>query len=236
MFLKMFFAAFLVCFSACATLSSKSDQLNLESQVLLRNQYKFKDGRSATGASSFLLKHQGKSYIITAKHMLNDWMGISPEVAPSEFLANLEFWVSHNPQNNRQSIFAESILSPNDDWDRDIIVMSHKGRPVALEPLNLSEQVPTPGDAFYVTGCPYEESNCSQNNYRIIYTGSNGSKLNFKWPNKRISSKGFSGAPILDKNGNAVAVYIGFIERDGEKLYRGESLSEEFQRIFQPVS
>jgi len=236
MFLKSLFAVFLISFSACTAVSSKSAQPRLDSQVLLRNQYTFKDGRSATGASSFLVKHQGKSYIITAKHMLNDWMGITPEIPPSEFTANLEFWVSHAPQNTRQSIFAESILTPNDDWDRDIIVMSHKGRPVALEPLNLSEQVPTPGDSFYVTGCPYEEPECSQNSYRIIYTGSNGSKLNFKWPNKRISSKGFSGAPILDENGNAVAVYIGYIERDGEKLYRGESLNEEFQRIFQPVS
>ena len=69
------------------------DSLGISDVVFARNLLEFSGDRQSSGASSSLITIDDKVYVLTAKHLLTDAMGIVPTVKPSNFNAELEYWV-----------------------------------------------------------------------------------------------------------------------------------------------
>ncbi len=204
----------------------------MKKQIFFRNDFAFNDGQSSSGASAFLISYQGNVYVATAKHMLNESMGIEPKIAPSTFSEKLDYWLIQPPTGS-PSLHISGIVSPNDDWDNDIILLTAQEKEIPYQPLKVALTQPKEGDVAYIIGCPYEEKQCQQNAYKLKYITKDGKDYNFLWENKNISSRGFSGAPIVDKNGNVLAVYNYHHDEDGIDTYVGQSVLDELQRISQ---
>lgn len=199
-------------------------------QILLRNNIVFKDGQSSNGASAFIIRYDGSLYAVTAKHMLNDWMGFDPAIPPSEVNQKLQSWSLYTPDTDEMVAEIAGIVNPSDDWDRDIIILAlkrHKNN--AFRAIEVSQKQPKKGDIFYIIGCPYAEIACKQNHYPLVYQETSVDGVHeFLWENKTISSRGFSGAPIVDENGRAFGTYHGYNTKTN--VYFANGVLQELQQ------
>lgn len=211
-------------------LAAESNLPFMEKQLFFRNNFSFNDGQSSQGATAFLISYKNKIYVVTAKHMLNEWMGIEPAILPSEFSEKLNRWLIQAPF-AEEVLKIEDIVQPLDDWKTDIILLTTKAKPKNYQLLKVAKKSPKKGDVAYIIGCPYAEENCRQNAYPLIYLGKDGQQHKFLWLNKTISSRGFSGAPMVDKNGNVLAVYNYHHDSAGKDVYVGQSVYDELLRI-----
>jgi hypothetical protein len=202
----------------------------LNKQVFFRNDFSFHFEQTAQGASAFFIRHKEKTYVVTAKHLLGEGMGIMPWVLPSTFDKRLNYWRVINPMDGKQ-VYVGRIKKPNDDWELDIIMFPLEEKIASENILTIATTEPKVFDQLFIIGCPYEETKCTQNIYPLLYRGMNGTQLMFTWPNKNVSSKGFSGAPIVNAKGEVVATYVGYTGKQAPYDYLGESINAELARF-----
>ena len=75
--------------------SNKKISLNIDScQILLTNEYEV-NGSQSYGASSFLIKSKEDTLLCTAKHLLGEAMGISPEIKTDSFNSYDFKWLAY---------------------------------------------------------------------------------------------------------------------------------------------
>lgn len=190
--------------------TSGTVSLILNGQVFLRNTIQFKDDRSSSGASASFIQHNGTVYVLTAKHLLGPDMGISPPVQPTQFDNSLERWsVHHNdtPENPLAKI--TGIINPNNDENEDIILLKTdvSYTTIADMVLPVTKKAPALGERLFVIGCPYSEGElCKQNAYPGTVTEMKGNLIAIEAENSPDSLSGFSGAALLNKKGEIVAV------------------------------
>lgn len=193
-------------------------ELELEQTVYLRNYYLFTEGRESMGASASLIALNDGVYALTAKHLLGEAMGITPEVRPSDLekaLLSWSFYTNEGFYGDPAPVAqASGVHRPMDEGGGDILVLSVD----AIEEagvLSVSPHRAGIGDHVYLVGCTYAEgAACSQN----IYAGSvvsrlpdliNGGQLIlFELEGGAIELSGFSGAPVLNENSEVVAVLV----------------------------
>ena len=192
-----------------------------KTQVVLRNVIRFKTGQEAFGASAFLLDVRGRTYAVTVKHMLGEDMGIVPPVKPSQVNTQLKEWLFFVPGTHAVVSRARQLVTPNDNPDIDRIALSLEAGTSArgISVLKLADTAPKPGDTLFIMGCPYVEEACHQTTYRVTYLGSQDGYMVVKPIDVIKDFAGFSGAPVVDAEGRAVAVGRGSI---GEGTYAGD--------------
>lgn len=187
--------------------------LPLKGQVFLRNVFEFKDNRSSQGASSSFIQKNDTIYLLTAKHLLGPDMGISPAVKPTDFNDLLVGWkVRHNNDDESYLASITEIVSPNNDEDEDLILLKTDANPenVLDMVLPITQKVPALGDRLFAIGCPYSEGQlCKQNSYAGTVAEISGNLIAIKADNPPNSLSGFSGAAMLNKNNEIVAVIFG---------------------------
>jgi len=190
-------------------------------QVVLRNVIRFKTGQEAFGASAFLLDVRGRTYAVTVKHMLGEDMGITPPVKPSQVNTQLKEWLFFVPGTHAVVSRARQLVTPNDNPDIDRIALSLEAGTTspAVSVLKLADIAPKPGDTLFIMGCLYAEEACHQSTYRVTYLGSQDGYMIVKPVDVIDNFAGFSGAPVVDAEGRAVAVGRGSI---GEGTYAGD--------------
>jgi hypothetical protein len=190
-------------------------------QVVLRNVINFKTGQQAFGASAFLLKVRGRAYAVTVKHMLGEDMGITPPVKPSQVNTQLKEWLFFVPGTHAAVARAKQLVTPNDNLDVDRIAFSLEAGsiPKGISVLQLADAAPKPGDTLFVMGCLYAEESCHQTTYRVAFLGAQDGYMVVKPIDVIADFSGFSGAPVVDAEGRAVAIGRGSIE-DG--AYKGD--------------
>lgn len=206
--------------SAVRVLRGGSANVEIPGKVFLRNKISFKNGRKAEGASSSLVLKNGKVYVLTAKHLLGDSMGISPEVLPTQFDANLKKWkVVHNDSKGTIAKVT-GIYKPNDDWDEDVILLKTNANADKMYgySIDIATIKPKIGDKLYVIGCPSALETCAQR----AYAGNVADFTNFEQdPDKPKNLllldmihapkqiTGFSGAAVVNEDMEVVAVMVG---------------------------
>ncbi len=192
-----------------------------KTQVLLRNVISFKTGQEASGASAFLLDVRGRTYAVTVKHMLGEDMGVVPPVKPSEVNTKLKQWLFFVPGSRSVVARAKQLVTPNDNLDVDRIALSLEAGSSApgISVLKLADAGPKPGDTLFIMGCLYAEEACHQTTYRVTYLGSQDGYMVVKPIDVISNFSGFSGAPVVDAEGRAVAVGRGSI---AEGTYAGD--------------
>ncbi len=199
--------------------------------ILFRNDISLKDGRDSSGASAFLINYKGNNYAVTAKHMLNDMMGFEPPVLPSNFNKEVQSWEITSLAGNKKVTITD-IIKPDDNWENDILILNVQSQKTELNTMKILNTSLSEGEHLYIVGCPYDEVSCKQNIYEIIFLGRKDDTIFFDWPNKNISSRGFSGAPILNSEGKVVATYTGYYVENDKNVYQGQSVEAELKRIF----
>lgn len=192
--------------------------MGIDGPVYFRNAYAFNDDRGGEGASAALIAFEGKVYALTAKHLLTDAMGIEPAVKPSEFDKALDFWVLvdnpglYDPDSADTVIRATGIFRPSDDWNDDIMLLKTAASMDEASEflLPVAKALPPSGAGVVLIGCPYSEKGaCGQNIYpgKVVQVSDGSMVLKLDSPPDRLA--GFSGAPIIDRNGAVVAVLYG---------------------------
>lgn len=181
-----------------------------KSQVLLRNYMTFTGGQKSQGASAFLLKQGDATYAVTAKHMLGEDMGIEPAVPPSHVNAELKGWLFYIPGTTNIVAWVDHLVTPNDDLTVDRIAFAIGNPAVATQAgvttLSLAPSLPEPGATLFIMGCLYAEPDCHQTVYRLTYIRNDGGELVAKPIDPIAEFAGFSGAPVVDAQGRAVAL------------------------------
>lgn len=202
------------------TVRGGTADIELPGKVFLRNKYSLKGSGKSEGASSSLVIKDGKVFVLTAKHLLGDAMGITPEVLPTSFDDKLKKWkVMHN-DGGKTIAKVTSIYKPNDDMDEDIILLETDADPGAVESyaLKIANIKPQIGDKLYVIGCPYSSPSCVQRAYEgKVATFANFDDdpekpqnlivLDMTHAPDRIA--GFSGAAMINEDMEIVAVVFG---------------------------
>jgi len=206
-------AVLLLAFGTSASALTPPAPAVTKTQVLLRNIISFKTGQEAAGASAFLLDVRGRTYAVTVKHMLGADMGIVPPVPPSQVNTKLKEWLFFVPGTRSVAARARQLVTPNDNPDVDRIALSLEAGTVSprVSVLKLADTALKPGDTLYIMGCPYTEDACSQNVYPASYVGHQDGYLVVKPIGAVVDVSGFSGAPVVDVEGRAVAVVRGGI-------------------------
>ena len=190
-------------------------------QVVLRNVISFKTGQETAGASAFLLDVRGRTYAVTVKHMLGEDMGVTPAVKPSQVNTQLKSWLFFVPGTHSVVARAKQLVTPNDNLDIDRIALSLEAGTAApgISILKLADANPKPGDTLFIMGCLYADESCHQTTYRVTYLGSQDGYMVVKPIDAINNFSGFSGAPVVDAEGRAVALGRGSV---AEGTYAGD--------------
>jgi hypothetical protein len=193
-------------------------------QMVLTNSAKFKGHSGLQGASSFLLKGAGeRTLAATALHLLGPNGGVVPTLPPESLDSALDSWVMfpRTKPGNFVTIYGQGLATPSDkasDWL--LLDIKSPSGPLPAVPLTLRPTPVSVGEEVFLIGVPYIESDRMQN----VYRGKITERADPDWFRYRLETpvdiRGFSGAPILDKNGWVVGVITVWFEpqMDGENF------------------
>ena len=207
----------------------------LKHQVLLTNLASFKEhNKGMSGASAFLINYRNKIFAVTAKHVLGEHMGVVPEIKLKDFndyLVTRKMFprVPINPQVDTVEI--GKLKLNYDSLSKDILLLEVANAGFNTFPLNPIFTFPTKGEKLYIIGCPYSQPKCKQNTYEVFYDSYDDetSMLIFQIKSK-FEVAGFSGAPIVNSNGNVVSVLnVGM--SDGTNQYIAGTFIKEIEKV-----
>ena len=203
-------------------------------QILLTNDGQFRGHTPMEGASSFLVKAEdGRTFAVTAKHLLGDDGGVSPGLDPTRFNEVLTSWRMHPRTVEDLSVEVDKLVA-HGKGDEDWILFSLKKKAnLPSRPLRVRGNRVEVGETVYMIGCPYEEEDCKQN----VYLGKVASRyyaqftFTFAPP---VDLSGFSGAPIVDANGHLVGIATGWANaRDAQRGSGGAASAQGVEAICQ---
>lgn len=192
-------------------------------QILLTNEYAFEDAYGY-GASSFFIIGKGDTLLCTAKHLLGEAMGISPKVKTKDYSSKFKFWKAF-ARNNRllkDTVRVGGIVNASFS-NVDILLQQCDLGSMSVQALLPRFTRIAPGEELEILGCEYGDTTCHQKSYGAIMDEYNQNTLIIR-AKDTFNPQGFSGAPVIDKNGYAIGVVIGGGVFDGELYISVEPL------------
>jgi hypothetical protein len=201
-----------------------------DNQVLLTNSADFKGHTSLYGASAFLVEHKNKTYAVTAKHLIGEQGEVRPEIQPAELGSSILNWkmFPRVPLNEpRDTVIIGKEQMNYDELSTDILMLPVENNQFDILRLKANFNLPERGDDLFIIGCPYSEGDCKQNIYDVVFESYNpGTAALIVTSSKKIEINGFSGAPLLDIQGNVVGVIVGMLEEKGRFFIYATSIKE----------
>jgi hypothetical protein len=179
-------------------------------QLVLTNHAEFEGHAPLEGASAFLIyTDEGRTLAATARHLIGPNGGVEPQIPVARLDRVLRTWRMYPRTLPDQFVEVDGVgVHGLKDQDLDWLVLSLKAPPKQLPALPLKMRVvPVEvGERVHLVGCPYTEKSCRQNVYSGTVT-ERGHEDRFRFGiNPPVDIRGFSGAPIIDKNGHLVGV------------------------------
>jgi len=179
-------------------------------QIVLTNVAEFRGHTPLHGASCFLLEaSSGTTWAATALHLIGENGGVEPEINVRQLDQKISTWRMF-PRTVPESyveidkVAVGGLGQGGDDWLLLTIKASNRALPAT--PLKLRSRPVQVGEMVFLIGCPYEEEDCKQNVYAgtVVERGNAAFfRYNLETP---VDIRGFSGAPIVDKDGHLVGV------------------------------
>lgn len=179
-------------------------------QVVLTNSARFRGHTSLNGASAFLLRAEsGEVFGATAHHLLGENGGVAPEVSLARLDDVLEAWTlfprtKPDEQVHVVGLGPISAMRPRTDWL--ILRVDQKSASERIYPLRLRTKPVEIGETVFLVGVSYAEPDVAQK----VYSGKvtqrvKGDRFRFDIL-PHVDIRGFSGAPVVDKDGLVVGV------------------------------
>jgi hypothetical protein len=188
------------------------------SQVLLTNGAAFKDGQRLEGASAFLIEAHGQRYAVTAKHLIGEDGGIEPRKQASLLNSEIQAWKLFSRSKATDTITIDKLLNTVDTDSSDALVFSIKGSATGYQALTPRYEAPEDGETVYLIGCPYSEPGCTQNRYPVEVAETSADRYFLK-ENKEPELSGFSGCPVVDKNGLVIGLLSSSVSTENGEVY-----------------
>jgi hypothetical protein len=184
-------------------------------QIVLTNRASFSGHSALQGASAFLLQNRrGQVFGATARHLLGSDGGVEPPLSADGLDAALRDWHMH-PRTRQQDyvqmggVAVAGLDAPGYDW---LLLRPRTPlRAPVAQPLQARATPVQIGETVHLIGCPYEERSCRQKVYSGKVVERRHDRFRFEiqpW----VDLRGFSGAPIVDRNGHAVGVMTVWFE------------------------
>jgi hypothetical protein len=179
-------------------------------QIVLTNDAKFKGHTPMKGASSFLIKSSdGRVFGVTAKHLLGEDGGVSPELDVTRFNNVLTSWRLAPRTKERSFVKVDKLVAFGKRKDDDWLVFSLKPQSnLPAVPLRVRGTPVADEEQVYLLGCPYSDDDCMQNVHAGHVYRTYQQEIIFDFEPK-VDLSGFSGAPVIDGNGHLVGILKG---------------------------
>ncbi|MCW3083299.1 MAG: Trypsin [Bacteroidetes bacterium] len=200
----------------------------IKNQVLLTNYATFKGGQSLNGASAFLIEYKNTVYAVTAKHLIGEAGGVTPEVNQTALSTELLSWkmfprVPIDP--SRDTVVVNATHLNYQKNKSDALLLNTISNHSNIKPLIPCFNIPTTGDSLFLIGCPYSETDCKQNIYKALFLNVEQGFLRCEIK-FNIEMAGFSGAPLLNSEGQVVGIIYGGGESDGKNYILATPINE----------
>ena len=187
-------------------------------QVLRTNAATFTDGQHLDGASAFLVQVGQRQYALTANHLLGEDGGIEPRKMRSQLNNELVNWKLFARQRAADTVRLAKLLNVADADSSDALVFSLKGGPGKYQALTPRYEAPAAGEEVYIIGCPYAEADCTQNRYPVRVVAATATEYLLA-ENESPKLSGFSGCPIVDKQGRVLGLLSFTLTHPSGKKY-----------------
>lgn len=175
-------------------------------QLVLTNHASYRGHTPLRGASSFLLRSpDGPPLLVTARHLLGEDGGVNPPVPVDQFDGVLTAWKAHPRTLSEKFVLVERA----ERACFDVVFFALRKRPGELPatPLSMRLGPVVVGEEVFLLGCPYSEEGCRQNVYRgKVAAAPDAPAFTFS-VDPPVNLRGFSGAPVIDRNGQAIGVF-----------------------------
>ena len=200
----------------------------MNQQILLTNEATFTNDRILMGASAFLIRYQDSVYAVTAKHLIGPDGGVEPAVALNSLSKELLSWsmyprVPVHPATDTVSVSAAQLNYSASN--SDALLLRTVGFHTGILPLEPDFKNPTVGDTLFLVGCPYDEADCTQNLYKVVFREVvDGLLVSEIFSTVELS--GFSGAPVVNRNGGVVGILMGGGDMEGKSYISATPIRE----------
>src|SRR6266446_5817943 len=150
-------------------------------QIVLTNDAKFKGHTPLLGASSFLIKSSdGRVFAVSAKHLLGEDGGVSPQLEAGQFNKALISWKLAPRTIADLFVEVDKLVAHGEEKEDDWLVFSLKSTSsLASRPLRVRGSPIEKDDTVYLLGCPYAHAGCKQNVYEAHVRGTYGQEISF---------------------------------------------------------
>lgn len=201
-------------------------------QIVLTNSAEFHGHTSLEGASAFLIAMEdGRTLAATAKHLIGQAGGVEPEIALGELDQAIDSWVLYPRTREDDALeidrLALQVNRPTKALDWLVLTLRPDQGELPATPLRIRTERVTIGERVYLIGCPYSQQDCAQNVYTCTVT-SRGPGPRFRYRiQPPVELRGFSGAPLVDRDGHLVGVMTIWFEPDKTDAGDAEGGAEE---------
>lgn len=209
----------MVVISCSTTKSLKNTPIGLINNV----SYQDSSFDNSNASNGFLVGHKGKTYAITAKHVL--MIAKTDAMKFVDFEGGLKRWKMHPKNDSTKYLITDRLLNTNrkdsltwsymdTNWDTydDWLVFSVKENKTDHTPLSFRKKPLKKGELLYVVGWSYKDTIGSQHTYEYKFDTTEGNFHNLVQIRGPKSLGGLSGAPIVD----AKERIVGLVSSGGE--------------------
>lgn len=197
-----------ICLLICISLTNKATLYSAANYVELKNG----EIREFVG-NGFLLKHQGKTYGVTAKHVLFELR--SPDVTHINIKNAVKTWHFKPFNSDKKGVTLGRLLNENDQekldmqvLSRDYLVFEVPSQDTDLMAVELSNTELRPSELLTAYGCSYSnQQTCQQNSYKGAFKSHEPNNLRVKLDGTKPGTlRGLSGGPVLNSQNQLVGV------------------------------
>ena len=188
-------------------------------QLVLTNHIHFKYRKPVKGASSFVLTHDRDTVVCTARHVIEEPIGVVPPVPQDSVNTLLKLWhAAPRNSDNFDSIHIKSLRNTKPS-KLDFLVLDAEIHTSSITPLSPAFSTTSVGDTAYVIGCQRNEKRHSQQVFETTVSYASETEIILK-SKSAFEPLGFSGAPVINQKGKAIGILYGAnISKEGLFLY-----------------
>ncbi|WP_417590179.1 trypsin-like peptidase domain-containing protein [Owenweeksia hongkongensis] len=194
-------------------------------QILLSNSIEFKNRPSVSGASAFLLYHNNDTVICTARHLVEKPIGIIPSVPQDSVNTLLKDWKLFPRATPDFDSIKITKLRNTSSSPLDFLVLEAETKSTSITALKPALDSAHENDVIYILGCERSDIACTQNVYKTKVRWVVDSQIIVE-PESKFKAAGFSGAPAINENGEAIGIATAVYNEQGEFYLYLESIHQ----------